>query len=81
MGPKSCLLEAGQLRHLLHGVDERVQSFHAKKEDVVVSQAVQGRTDVKGKTIVGQTALTRCHFWGRDPMLGFLGAAYLRLVS
>ena len=56
MGPKSCLLEACQLRHLLHGVDERVQSFHlAMIADVVASQAVQGRTDVKGKTTVGQT--------------------------
>ena len=54
----SCLLEACQLRHLLHGVDERVQSFHlAIIADFVFSQAVQGRTDVKGKMIVGQTAL------------------------
>ena len=64
MGPKSCLLEACQLSHLLHGVDERVQSFHlAVPADHVASQAVQGRTDVKGKKTVGQTALTHCHFW------------------
>ena len=64
MGPKSCLLEACQLRHLLHGVDERVQSFHvAVLADVVASQAVQDRRDVNGKKIVGQTALAHNITW------------------
>jgi hypothetical protein len=53
--PGSCLLQAGQVRHLLQRVDERGQSFHfAVNADEIASQTVQGRRDVKGKKIVGQ---------------------------
>ena len=45
--------------------------------ELIDGERVALHTAAKARS-VGQTALTHCHFWG---MLGFLGAAYLRLVS